>query len=579
MNMTKSDPIKYAIPHSKPSYRLSRAALGLLGATLFLAVLLSFSTYKYINRSKTLMESFLSDKGETIVRSIEAGIRASMIMMHHIKDIDPLHTLLTEHSKEKDILFIVIFNKDGSIYDQTESAPTIRIPKPVITSLTESKTAVKEINSEAGIFTFTKTISMSNRMLMMHQQTEFQRETQLEANGHQTQKIISVGLLTKEFDIARKQDVRHALFMGAILFLVGTAGMYFLFLYKKMRLIGTNLADMKLYTDSVIESIPVSLITLDARDNIVSCNKNTQEIFACQMKELVGKNIDDALPDCSAPITKACETQYEQSVECVTCDGRNIPLHMSCSPLINHNDEKIGKVLIIRDMSSIKQMKLQLERSRRMAALGKMAAGIAHEIRNPLSTLRGFAQFFGGQPGTGEDGRKYSALMVSEIDRLNHTVSGLLQFSRPREPNFQRFPLEELVRKTVTLLKTDLENRSVQLDLQENPKIILNADPDLLLQVFMNLLKNSINATVPGATISLTSSEDKSFTRIAVTDNGCGMSEKERERMFDPFFSTTKTGTGLGLAVSHQIIEEHHGTFEVQTKKDQGTTVTIVLPK
>ncbi|MFW2368529.1 MAG: two-component system sensor histidine kinase NtrB, partial [Desulforhopalus sp.] len=521
----------------------------------------------------------LSDKGETIIRSIEAGSRASMIMMHHIRGVDPVHTLLDEHSKEDDIVFIVIYNRDGSVFEQSGRPGKTQISKPDIDFMLQNDSALKEINRKTDIFTFTKPYIMSNSLLKMHQMIEEQSLSERVSGQTKNHKIISIGLLSEEFDIARKQDVRHALFMGAILFLVGTAGLYFLFLYQKMRLTGATLADMKLYTDSVIESIPVSLVTIDANDRIVSCNQNTQEIFGYPLDELVDRDVHHALPGCSETIAEACGTSCDHSVECVTRDGRNIPLHISCSPLVNHNNENIGKVLIIRDMSSIKRMELQLERSRRMAALGKMAAGIAHEIRNPLGTLRGFAQFFGGQTDTGVDGKKYSALMVSEIDRLNQTVSGLLQFSRPREPQLQSFPLDLLVEKTVTLMKSDLTNHKVQFDVQLNSDIELKADPDLLLQVLMNLLKNSINATTSGGKISLLCLEAGDFIRIAITDDGCGMSGKERERMFDPFFSTTKMGTGLGLAVSHQIIEQHHGTFEVQTEQGRGTTITVVLPK
>lgn len=577
--MKKTNPIKHAIPQSAPSFRLSRAAIGLLLATLVLAVLFSFSTLKNINRAQTLMESFLTDKGETIIRSIEAGSRAAMIMMHHMRRVDPLHNLLTENSKEEDIVFIRVYNLDGSVFDQAGAEGAVELAQADLESLLKSNKVLKDINREAGIFTLMKSFTMSDRILRMHELAEDRTQNEWQKNPPQRQKIISVGLLTKEFDLARKQDVRHALFMGAILFLVGTAGLYFLFLYQKMLLTGATLADMKLYTDSVIESIPVSLITLDANNCIVSCNKNTQEILGYPIEELVNRDIDKALPGCSNTIVEDCGSLYEQSVELGTREGKSIPLNINCSPLVNHENEHIGKVLIVKDMSSIKQMELQLERSRRMAALGKMAAGIAHEIRNPLGTLRGFAQFFGGKPGTGEEEKEYSALMISEIDRLNQTVSGLLQFSRPRDLQLQYFSLEDLVKKTVTLMESDLAIHNVQFNVRTDPAIELNADPDLLLQVLMNLLRNSINATKVGGRISLVCSEDENFTRIAITDNGCGMSDKERERMFDPFFTTTKIGTGLGLAVSHQIIEQHHGTFEVQTEKERGTTITVKLPK
>lgn len=575
--MSETNLIKHAIPQSPHPFRISRGAAGLLLATLVLAVLLTLSTLQNINRAQLLMESFLYDKGETIIRSIEAGSRASMVMMHHMRGVDPLHTLLIENSKEEDIRFIRILDTDGSIVDQAGYPEGAALTKAEIESMLVSGQASTRFDRESGMFIFSKLFTVGDRIRRMHMPPG-EREQWL-AQLQESQKIISIGLLTEEFDTARKQDARHAMFMGAILFLVGSAGLYFLFLYQKMRLTGATLADMKLYTDSIIESIPVSLVTLDAGDHIVSCNKNTEELFGQPLENLQGKDLQSAFPSCSNAIVEACGTLLEHPADGLRRDGSIIPLRISCSPLVNHEDKKIGKVLIIRDMSSIRNMEIQLERSRRMAALGKMAAGIAHEIRNPLGTLRGFAQFFGGQHNACEDNRKYSELMISEIDRLNQTVSGLLQFSRPREPQPQRIALDDLFQKTVTLMEADLANHEVQFHWQTNTGIEVEVDSDLMLQVLMNLLKNSINATRAGAEITLSCAEDEHHVRISVADTGCGMSEKERERMFDPFFTTARTGTGLGLAVSHQILEQHHGTFEVITEKGQGTTITMVLPK
>lgn len=576
--MNKADPIKYVIPQSSQPFRMSRAALGLLAATCILAVILIYSTYENINRAQILMESFLSDKGETVIRSIEASSRASVLMLHHMGEVDPLHTLLTENCKEEDIVFITIYNEDGSVFDHAGTSLQNAKVKQKIEDQVRAKKTTPIIHREGGVFIITEPFTLSNSILRLHQLlTTGQQEPQL-PRGATNLKLITVGLRTDEFDIARKQDVRHTLFMGTILFLVGLAGLYFLFLYQKMRMTSATLADMKLYTDSVLESIPVSLITLDAGDKIVSCNQNTREIFGTPLDSLAGKPIEEALPNCSGSLTDLCSCSNEQTLDYQIADGRNLPLHVSCSALVNYDNKTIGKVLIIRDMSSIRQMEIQLERSRRMAALGKMAAGIAHEIRNPLGTLRGFAQFFGNRPNSGEDEKQYSSLMISEIDRLNHTISGLLQFSRPREPQLQDFPLSELIKKTTVLMKSDFSNHKVLLKAECDADLLIHGDPDLLLQVLMNLLKNSINATDPGGKISIACRQEQNVARITVADDGCGMSETERDKMFDPFFSTTKTGTGLGLAVSHQIVEQHHGTFEVHTQKNRGTEITVVLP-
>lgn len=575
--MAESKLIKTAIPQSSKPLRISRAAVGLLCATLTLAVILTFSTLKNINRAEFLMEKFLQDKGETIIRSIEAGSRASMVMMHHMSGANPVHTLLIENSKEEDILFIAVYGTDGSLLDKAGYPEPNTFSRVDLQSMLESDNVVTRLNTKKGIFTYSKAFVPGDHMRRIHMPPELRKQWLEQLEG--SRKIISVGLLTEEFDFARKQDARHALFMGAILFLVGSAGLYVLYLYQKMRATSATLANMKLYTDSVIESIPVSLITLDADDQIVSCNGNTEELFSHPLEDLVSRNINDAFPTCSNAIVESCSKNHEHPAKIKSRDGKEVPLRISCSPLVNYEDERIGKVLIIRDMSSIRNMEIQLERSRRMAALGKMAAGIAHEIRNPLGTLRGFAQFFGKQPEVGDDGKMYSELMISEIDRLNQTVSGLLQFSRPREPEMKPVLLDALFRKTATLMEADMRNHNVKFTWQSNTGIMLSLDPDLTLQVLLNLLKNSINAAEEGAGISLSCVEHEHEVGIIVEDEGCGMSESEREKMFDPFYTTTKTGTGLGLAVSHQIVEQHHGRFEVVTEKGIGTTITLFLPK
>jgi len=499
-------------------------------------------------------------------------------LMHHMIVGDPLQTLLAESSREGDIAFLIVMDKNGKVLSETEDAPVISFIGTDKTQILDTNIPVTSIGKKKGIFTISKRLNLQTHSsafpgLMGHSRRPA-------ANAEKvTSGIISIGLLTKEFDAARKQDVQHAIFMGAILFLVGSAGLYVLFLYQSIRVTKSTLANMKLYTDNVLESIPVGLVTLDDNDRVVSSNKMTEEILGSSLEDLRGASINEAFPECQIKPSDICNTILDYSTECCTEDGRKVPLEIGGSTLKNDTGEDIGTVLVIRDMSLIREMEQQLERSRRMAALGKMATGIAHEIRNPLGTLRGFAHYFGSQEGATEESQGYAELMKSEVDRLNRNISGLLQFARPREPNIIDINLDELISKTVTLMESDFSKQTLNFHWQCNTGITLEADPDLILQVLLNLLKNSILATPSGGEVSLGATETEQWIRISVTDNGMGMSEQECEKMFDPFFTTRKTGTGLGLAVSHQLIEQHNGTFEVKTDLDVGTTVTIILPK
>ncbi len=522
------------------------------------------------------MEHFLMQKGETVIRSIEAGARTSM--MHSMSEGNPLHTLISENIRENDIAYIRIVNEKNHVIDQTASPIVPALSAQQIDRIIQTGIPVTELHNDLRIFTVSTLFQPKNHDRSIATDGSH-RMFSAETPDNPDKQIISIGLFTDEFDIARRYDVHHALFMGGILFLLGSVGIYFLFLYQQIRVAKSTLTDMKLYTDNVIESIPAGLITLDAQDRVVSCNRKAEEIFRRTKEEIHGRTITEILLGCSFNCHDICRNDVDLSDEFITDDGRHIPIKISGSRLINTEGRIIGTVLILRDMSTIQEMEQQLERSRRMVALGKMAAGIAHEIRNPLGTLRGFAHYFGSRPEANKESKSYANLMISEVDRLNRNVSGLLQFARPREPQFQPVDLDALIAKTVVLMESDFSNHALDFHWQRNTGITVNADPDLLLQVLMNLIKNSIHATPPGGEISLTCSEDEHYIRITVSDTGKGMNEHEREKMFDPFFTTGKTGTGLGLAVSHQIIEQHQGVFEVETASGKGTAVTLVLPK
>ncbi len=575
---------KHDILSSRLPFKPSRTAMALILATVSLAVILTFSIMQHLTRDQDLMERFLLEKGETIITAIEAGMRTSM--MHFMGEGDPLQTLITESSKENDIIFIRLMDRQGGVVEQTEDAPKTKLLPAEVERIMNSNAPIIHVETKKGIFVLSKRFHMRDfslggpgrgrRMSMMGGGMPMMGRGY---GRNLNNGIITIGLSTKEFDLARRQDIRHAFFMGALLFLVGSAGLYFLFLYQGIRVAETTLANMKLYTNNVVESIPVGIVTLDTQERIVSFNRKMEVIVGRSLEKSKGEKLTQAFSGCPIDLLDIRSSAFERSVECLTGDGRTISIRIGASSLVNNDGEVIGTVLIIRDMTAIKEMEQQLERSRRMAALGKMAAGIAHEIRNPLGTLRGFAHYFGNQPGVTEESKGYADLMISEVDRLNRNISGLLQFARPREPQFVAVDLEKLIAKTAFMMEGDLDKSGLKFQQQCENGITFEGDPDLLLQVLMNLLKNSMHASTVGGEVSLIGSEDEHTVRISVSDTGGGMSEQEKEKMFDPFFTTKKTGTGLGLAVSHQIVEQHRGVFEVESAPERGTTITVILPK
>lgn len=572
------------IPSVKSSLKFSKPLFAILLATLMLAGLLTTNTIRNSSREQKLMAAFLLDEGLTLIRSFEAGARTTMMHKMMGQASRPIETLVKETAKASRLAFITIITEDGTVVATAGDHDPIEDNNLTLAVL-KSREPVTTIINEKGqepifeVTTIFQILPADNPPMMgMMRGRPWQNRESETVMLEEGRAVIHIGLRTGEFIKARKQDFNHSLLMGGLLLLLGSAGFYFLFLYQGMRITRTTLANMKLYTRNIIESMPDGLLTLDSQGRVVACNARTEEFTATELATLKGRRPEELFVDW--PVHSLKENYMVASFSYIFhhADGSEIPVEISISPLRDDSDNDLGAVLMLRDLREIRAMEEQLGRSRRLAALGRMAAGIAHEIRNPLGTLRGFAQYFGAK-AEDDSSKEYSALMIAEVDRLNESISSLLQFSRPRDPEFKQVDLEELLDKTCKLLEYDFSGMEISLIKESTCAGTIEADGDLLLQVLLNLLKNALQVSRAGDTVILSCKKDGRNIFITVTDNGIGMNLEEREQMFDPFFTTKKSGTGLGLAVSHQIVEQHQGSFEVSSHPGTGTSITMILPK
>ncbi len=574
------------IPKTSHPFKISRIALAIMVASAILAILLAIVTLRNLNREQRLMEKFLLKEGLTIIRTFEAGARTSMMMRW--QGDRSLKTLVQETAKENTVAYIRIIDEQGReiaaagnlrLYNAEYEAARVLAADGPLTSLSRNgqQQPVFEVARE-----FKPEASGGPGWERMYGRWQQWCAGNFSAATEDCRQVIYVGLNTTEFDEARQKDVQQSLLMGGILLLLGSAGFYFLFLYQGMWVSRSTLENMELYTRNVIDSMPSGLVTIDVDGRIVSSNARAEELFGKSFAELEGKTLQEATGGDQKRLAEKIrkgEDFFDMPTDCVQPDGQSIPVKVSASPLLNRDGGRLGTVLALRDMREIRAMEEQLERSRRLAALGRMAAAIAHEIRNPLGTLRGFAQYFGQKAHDNKANRECADLMVDEVDRLNRTVSGLLQFARPREPDRQRLGLAELLKKTARLMEDDFAGRQVHFEFEPPvPEISIIADPDLMVQVLINLLLNALHATDQEDTVTLAAWKEPDGVAISVQDTGKGMTEEMRARMFDPFFTTKKSGSGLGLAVVHQIIEQHHGSIKVGSTVGRGTNIIILLP-
>jgi two-component system sensor histidine kinase HydH len=240
-----------------------------------------------------------------------------------------------------------------------------------------------------------------------------------------------------------------------------------------------------------------------------------------------------------------------------------------------------GTILLCRDLTEVQSLKRELETSRRLASLGRLAAGVAHEIRNPLSSIKGFATYFKERYKDNPDDQKTSEIMIKEVDRLNRAITQLLEFARP--PAIQKKPtsLQSLIQHSLKMIERQASAKEIQI-LSHLPSEMkeIDLDPDGINQVLLNLYLNAIEAMEQGGTlsVSLSSEESSPWVKIIVSDTGTGISKEDLEHIFDPYFTTKQTGTGLGLAIVHKIVEAHRGEVKAESEVGRGTTVSVLLP-
>jgi two-component system sensor histidine kinase HydH len=493
-------------------------------------------------------------------------------------------------SREPGIASIVLFDGNGNT---VASAPIKGTPEKIkdvsslILLLNEKGIVTRYLELPGGGRTFEvvkpfRPFSYKNPLGVVRGSEERIEPREEPLQSWAKDKLISLRLRLGPFESARREDIHHALLMGAILVILGGGALYFIFIVQNYYLVDRSLAEMKTYTENLVESMADGLISIDNEKKIVTINRRAGEFLGEKEKSLKGRKISEILG-------KNIETILEenkliirgQEIEVQHPSGNRVPLSLSAAPLKDEMGQEMGSVLLLRDLREIRDLQEKVRRSERLASLGRLAAGVAHEIRNPLSSIRGFAQYFMNRFKGQEEEQGYASIMVKEVDRLNRVITELLDFSRPKEPHREPHSLENIMAHSLALLGPELIRKKVEVEKEYEPNLPqVLVDRDQLTQAFLNLLLNSLESIDGDGKIrvSLKMGGDQPFVEVAISDTGRGIPQEDLEKAFEPFFSTKRKGTGLGLAIVHQIIESHGGNIGVESQEGRGTTFRITLP-
>lgn len=607
----------------------------LAAACSLLALIIGVFAVNNYRREKTLMTDVLLERGATLIRIVTSGARASFLngarrgqppVWHwsdHVQDI------LDRAAEHPGIHFLALVDGSGKILASSASGERdVRVDKETLAFIasigqeTYDRGGFRYRIGESSHSTAFQVAALfvpigkrplgpqlqmggSNRgngmMGRMMRYSLFPPAWIDELERVSQQKyVILVELDLAQFDKAVSQQLLQIVILSVVLLLVGVGGWLSLLTLEGLKGSQRRLSRIKAFRDILISSLPVGLIVIDSEGKIILCNQFAEQLASVVENEVVGSAPEDvlppdlalalvrplspksisggaAMPDGGRKMQSAGPVQGEILLADVKGEMRTLQLHSRS--VVDSDGAPAGAMLLIQDLSQVKSLEKKLRRSERLAALGKMAAGVAHELRNPLSSIKGLAILLRSRFQEKSTDQETADILVQEVERLNRSIGELLDYARPQKLAKEDVHPEKVVQKTVSLIRMDAESVGVRVKIQmEEDLPVVQADQDKLNQVFLNLLLNSIQAMENGGWLYISVAVQGGNVIFTVKDTGCGVRKEDLPRIFDPYFTTKPEGTGLGLAMSMKIIEEHGGTMTFASEPDVGTTVVVSLP-
>ena len=343
------------------------------------------------------------------------------------------------------------------------------------------------------------------------------------------------------------------------------------------------------FLSQVIDGAAEAIVTLDAAWRVTSWNRAAHQIYGWTSAQMLGRRADDVLllpqPAVRAEgerreqRLRAGETLRDESALHVRKDGKRIDVRITLSPLYDAGGVFQGATGIIRDVTLVKEMEARLAEQRQLAAVGELAAVVAHEVRNPLAGIRGGCEIMLEGYAPGETRHEIGTEILHQVDRLNHMVQDLLLYARPRALAANPSDLHQVLDRCLLLLAEDARAAGVEIIRQYEPELPpLPLDVRQMEQVFLNLLQNAVQAINGPGRIVLATRRAGGKVEVVVSDSGPGIAPAALEKIFKPFFTTKAQGTGLGLAIVRNIVHAHGGTIQAASSESGGAEFVIALP-
>jgi two-component system sensor histidine kinase PilS (NtrC family) len=336
---------------------------------------------------------------------------------------------------------------------------------------------------------------------------------------------------------------------------------------------------LEAFNRDVIQSMLSGLMTVNLKERITFLNKAGEKILGLTISQSKDHPVQDLFPELKDNFHEGFRARSETAFQ--KPDGEEIKLGLSISALKDHQGNKVGQIIIFQDLTHIKEMEESMRRSEKLATIGQLAAGIAHEIRNPLASISGAIQLLKEEKGVEGSSQRLMDIILSESGRLNRLITDFLLYAQPPKLNRKKVDIGALVDNTLEVFSRSPQwTKGIQLSKIVEPNVTISADSQQLEQVLWNLFINAVDAMEGKGILEIKLHKDgKGRTvTLAVSDTGKGILAKDIDKIFDPFFTTKEGGSGLGLSIVHKIVESHGGDISAESRPNHGSTFTLTLP-
>ncbi len=561
----------------------------IVGVLVVLMPVFTFMTLDRMARQKAHLKDQMMGRGLSLIRTFEAGTRTGMLAMGW--GMKRIQSMLVETAVQPEISYILITDAQGNILAHSDPAQVGKIydgwadvqdipRKPFQVFNRYRQVAGRSVFEMYKRFVPLKYGFRARHLAGWHparrnhhpqDACDHEGEPCFRLKNH----FIFAGLSMDKVTRMEKRMARHTILQGVVFFILGGSGIIALFVFQAYRSARASLNRVQAFSDTVVQNMPSGLLTLDDQYRVTSVNRAAENIL--------GPIPDAAYPEMFQLASQISGAGGPISGEVVLTpkDSGELRLDMTVSAILGDNGDVQGYIFLFRDMTQLQELKKEVETNRRLAAIGKLAGGVAHEIRNPLSSIKGFATYFAKRYEDAPEDAKTAKIMVQEVERINRSITQLLEFAKPLAVEIRPVELEPLIRHALMLVSHDLEKNNIRSHIQmDTSRNRLPTDPDRMNQVLLNLFMNAVNAMDAGGElmVRVRDTDGGNGIEMEIEDTGCGIDPEDLDKIFDPYFTTRPQGTGLGLSIVHRIVETLKGEIRVNSIKGQGSTFVIRLP-